>query len=83
MELDSTEAIVSGIEAGLGIGFVSRLAIRKELRLGTLAIATLAGIQMPRPFSLIHAAGPIPAGPAAAFRTFALSQRNPTRPTSS
>ena len=80
MELDSTEAIVSGIEAGLGIGFVSRLAIRKELRLGTLAIATLAGVLMPRPFSLIHAAGPVPPGPAAAFRNFALSQRNSSRP---
>ena len=74
MELDSTEAIVSGIEAGLGVGFLSRLAIRKELRLGTLATATIAGVQMPRAFSLIHTSGPLAEGSAAAFRTFALSQ---------
>ena len=28
MELDSTEAIKSGVEAGLGVGFVSRWALR-------------------------------------------------------
>ena len=31
MDLDSTEAIKSSVEAGLGIGFVSRWAISKEL----------------------------------------------------
>jgi len=33
MELDSTEAIKSAVEAGLGIGFVSRWAIAKDQRL--------------------------------------------------
>ena len=31
MDLDSTEAIKSAVEAGLGVGFVSRWAISKEL----------------------------------------------------
>ena len=74
MELDSTEAIVSGVEAGLGVGFVSEWAIRKELRLGTLATAQVAGLEIRRAFSLIHPAGPVAAGPIAAFRNFALSQ---------
>jgi DNA-binding transcriptional LysR family regulator len=74
MELDSTEAIVSGVEAGLGVGFVSEWAIRKELRLGTLATAQLASIESRRAFSIIRLAGPVTAGAAAAFRTFALSQ---------
>ena len=34
MELDSTEAIKSAVEAGLGAGFVSRWAIAKDLRVG-------------------------------------------------
>src|SRR6266404_725975 len=36
MELDSTEAIKSAVEAGLGVGFVSRRAIQKEVKLDTL-----------------------------------------------
>jgi DNA-binding transcriptional LysR family regulator len=71
MELDSTEAIVSGVEAGLGVGFVSESAIGKELRLGTLRIVSLEGVVIERDFSLIHRAGQEPAGPAASFRRFA------------
>jgi DNA-binding transcriptional LysR family regulator len=73
MELDSTEAIVSGVEAGLGVGFVSEWAMRKELRLGTIATASVEGIEIHRAFSLIRPAGPVTAGPVAAFRSFALS----------
>jgi DNA-binding transcriptional LysR family regulator len=74
MELDSTEAILAGVEAGLGVGFVSEWAIRKELRLGTLAIAQIAGLDIRRAFSLIRPAGPVQAGAVAAFRSFALSE---------
>ena len=44
MELDSTEAVKSAVEAGLGVGFVSRWAIAKELELGTLKIAEVGGV---------------------------------------
>ena len=60
MELDSTEAIVSGVEAGLGVGFVSEWAIRKELRLGTLRYRTVASLDIRRAFSMIRRAGPVP-----------------------
>ena len=73
MELDSTEAIVSGVEAGLGVGFVSEWAMRKELRLGTVATASIEGMHILRAFSLIRPSGPVPAGPIAAFRSFAMS----------
>jgi LysR family transcriptional regulator, transcriptional activator of the cysJI operon len=73
MELDSTEAIISGVEAGLGIGFVSELAIQKELRLRTLARVPVAGLEILRAFSLIRQAGPLATGPAA-FRNFALER---------
>ncbi len=72
MNLDSTEAIKSAVEAGLGIGFVSRWAISKELELGTLKVAEVAGLRVVRHFSLISRTGPEPQGPAGAFRTFAL-----------
>ena len=71
MELDSTEAIVSGVEAGLGVGFVSESAIRKELRLGALSVLNVDGISIERNFSLIYRAGQEPVGQAAAFRRFA------------
>ncbi|WP_263374605.1 LysR family transcriptional regulator [Granulicella aggregans] len=71
MELDSTEAILSGVEAGLGVGFVSESAIGKELRLGTVRIVNLQGVVIERDFSLIYRAGQEPVGAAAAFRRFA------------
>lgn len=74
MNLDSTEAIKSAVEAGLGVGFVSRWAISKELELGALKVANVAGLAMARQFSLISRTGPEPQGPAAAFRTFALGR---------
>lgn len=74
MNLDSTEAIKSAVEAGLGIGFVSRWAISKELELGSLRVAAVAGLTMTRDFSLIARKGPRPQGPSAAFRTFALER---------
>ena len=74
MNLDSTETIKSAVEAGLGVGFVSRWAISKELELGALKVAKVAGLAMARQFSLISRTGPEPQGPAAAFRTFALGR---------
>jgi DNA-binding transcriptional LysR family regulator len=74
MNLDSTEAIKSAVEAGLGVGFVSRWAISKELELGALKVAQVAGLAMARQFSLVSRTGPEPQGPAAAFRTFALGR---------
>ena len=72
MELDSTGAIVAAVEAGLGVGIVSGLAIRKELRLGTIATVNVTGLEMKRAYSLIRKRGPVEAGPAAIFREYAL-----------
>ena len=72
MNLDSTEAIKSAVEAGLGIGFVSRWAISKEVELGALKIVEVKGLRIARDFSLISRVGPELQGPAGAFRAFAL-----------
>jgi DNA-binding transcriptional LysR family regulator len=74
MELDSTEAIVSGVEAGLGVGFVSQWAIGKEVRLGTVTPIRIEGLQILRDFSLVRPLGPAVDGPGSVFRRFALAQ---------
>jgi LysR family transcriptional regulator, transcriptional activator of the cysJI operon len=74
MDLDSTEAIKSAVEAGLGIGFVSQWAISKELELGVLQTAPVRGLQMSRHFSLVTRTGPEQQGAPGAFREFALAR---------
>jgi LysR family transcriptional regulator, transcriptional activator of the cysJI operon len=71
MELDSTEAIKSAVEAGLGVGFVSRWAIAKDLRLGrSFKIVEIRGMRMQRDFVVVVAKGPEPQGLAQEFRRF-------------
>jgi DNA-binding transcriptional LysR family regulator len=72
MELDSTEALLSAVEAGLGVTFVSLWAVRNQLRLGTLKLARVRGVTFSRMFSLAYPAGPGPTGNSAAFRSFLL-----------
>ena len=74
MNLDSSEAIKSAVEAGLGVGFVSRWAIAKELELGILKIVDIPGLRVTRSFSLARRAGPVPQGPAGCFRSFAMER---------
>ena len=52
MELDSTEGLLSAVEVGLGITFVSRWSVHKQLMLGTLKIARVGGVTFSRTFSL-------------------------------
>ncbi len=75
MELDSTEAIKSAVEAGLGVGFVSRWAIAKDLRLGqNFKIVEVEGLRIQRDFLVTFAKGPEPQGMAREFRRFLLSR---------
>jgi DNA-binding transcriptional LysR family regulator len=62
MEVDSTEGILASIEAGLGVGFVSRRAIRRALLLGTLKMVPIRGVRLSRRFSMIYNHGPEPTG---------------------
>ena len=74
MELDSSEAIKSAVEAGFGVGVVSRWAIAKDLRLGpAFRIVEIRGIRFSRHFLMISPKGPEQAGPAAEFRNFVLA----------
>ncbi len=73
MELDSTEGLLSAVEAGLGAAFVSRWAVRNQLALGTLRLARVRGLRLARMFSIAYPAGPEPAGNAGLFRRFLLT----------
>ena len=80
MELDSTEAIKSAVEAGLGVGFVSRWAIAKDLRLDTsFKIVEVEGLSIKREFLLAYAAGPEPQGLGQEFRRFLFSRAGTQR----
>jgi DNA-binding transcriptional LysR family regulator len=73
MELDSTEGLLSAVEAGLGVTFVSRWAVRNQLSLGTLKIARVRGLKLSRQLSIAYPAGPAPTGNVGAFHRFLLS----------
>ena len=80
MELDSTEAIKSAVEAGLGIGFVSRWAIAKDLRLGSsFKIVEIEGLRIKREFLVAYAAGPDSLGLASEFRRFVFARAGTQR----
>ncbi len=73
LELDSTEGLLSAVEAGLGLTFVSRWAVRNQLALGTLKLARVRDLALARRFSLAYAAGPEPGGSVGAFRALLLA----------
>ncbi len=75
MELDSTEAIKSGVAAGLGIGFVSRWALRDGDSPGVRAVP-VAGLRIKRSFQFVYPQGPEPVGAAGAFLRVARQFRN-------
>lgn len=74
MTFDSTEGLLSAVEAGLGVAFVSRWAVRAQLALGTLKIARVRGLELRRGFAVATVAGPEPVGVVGAFRRFVLER---------
>ena len=65
----------SVVEAGLGIGFVSRWAIAKDMRLdNSFKIVEVEGLRVRRKFLIAFAAGPAPLGLALEFRRFLLAR---------
>jgi LysR family transcriptional regulator, transcriptional activator of the cysJI operon len=82
MTFDSTEGLLSAVEAGLGIAFVSRWAVRNQLALGTLKLARVKGLNLARMFSLATATGPEPTGTVGAFHRFVLENAEQWAPRS-
>lgn len=80
MELDSTEAIKSAVVAGLGVEFVSRWAIAKDLRLDhSFKIVEVEGLSIERQFLVAHASGHEPQGLALEFRRFLIARADMQR----
>ena len=83
MEFDSTEGIITAVEAGLGIGFASLWSISKELQVGSLRVVPIRGVQIKRPLSVAHPLGQEPQGIALAFFNYLRSRHpmiSPPRP---
>ncbi|MFP3440944.1 LysR substrate-binding domain-containing protein, partial [Pantoea sp. SIMBA_133] len=53
MAFGSTQLIKESVEAGIGIGILSKWTIRKELKLGTLKILELPNFRYTRTFSIL------------------------------
>ncbi|HEX9081390.1 MAG TPA: LysR family transcriptional regulator [Holophagaceae bacterium] len=71
-----TEAIKACVLLGLGIGFLSRWSIQREVRQGLLEVVPLPDLAIPRTFSWVQGGGGAP-GLAAAFLRHA--QAHPPR----
>ena len=67
MEMGLQESAKAAVEAGYGVSFLSELAVERELRLGTLDTAEVAGIDASRDFSAVRPAGHDPSRLVAAF----------------
>lgn len=63
IDVNSTEAIVSAVEAGLGIGFVPLMAVEKALKLGTVQRIPLEKGPIRRELTIALPNGPDPRGP--------------------
>ena len=52
--LGSTQAVINGVDAGLGVSFVSALAARHGERAGTIATAALSGVTLERDLFMVY-----------------------------
>lgn len=73
LELGSTEAIKQGVMAGLGLGFVSRFAIRDELEAGRLREVAIHGVHVERTLWLVAPARKVQPAPVRLFQAFLLA----------
>ena len=65
--VSSSEAIKQAVLAGCGIAFISEMAVRQELKHGTLVPIKLTGLTLTRSFSLVQRRGRTLSPAAAAF----------------
>jgi DNA-binding transcriptional LysR family regulator len=73
LELGSTEAIKQGVMAGLGLGFVSRFAIRDEVATGRLRIVPIEGVHVERQLWLVAPVRHVQPAAVQLFQAFLLA----------
>ena len=71
LELGLQESVRSAVRAGYGVAFISRSAVAADLDAGTIAAASVAGLEPAREISLVRPTGRTPTRVAAAFVDFA------------
>jgi len=63
VDMNSTEAIISAVEAGLGVGFVPVMAVDKALKMDSVKVIPLENGPICRELSIALLGGPIIGGP--------------------
>lgn len=74
MEVGSNEAIKQGVQAGLGLGLLSRATIEQELALKRLVVLDVEGFPIMRHWYVVHRRGKRLTPAAAAFKDFLLQE---------
>jgi len=74
MEVGSNEAIKQSVQAGLGLGLLSRATIEQELTLKRLVVLDIAEFPIMRQWFVVHRRGKRLSAAAEAFRTFLLHE---------
>jgi DNA-binding transcriptional LysR family regulator len=74
MEVGSNEAIKQSVQAGLGLGLLSRATIEQELTLKRLVVLDVADFPIMRHWYLVHRRGKRLSTVAEAFRQFMLKE---------
>ena len=54
MEMDNPEAVKQGVQAGLGVAFLSRFAVKPELKAGTLVVVRVRELTIHRELKIAY-----------------------------
>jgi DNA-binding transcriptional LysR family regulator len=82
IDINSTEAIIAAVEAGLGVGFVPRMALEKALKIGCVRVIPLENGPIRRELSIALLHGPEPKGPVGQLLELVRASRFGSRPES-
>jgi DNA-binding transcriptional LysR family regulator len=74
MEMETNEAIKQAVQAGMGLGILSKHSIGLELETGRLAVVKVEGFPLLRHWYVAHRANKRLSGAAAAFKAFLLAR---------
>lgn len=74
MEVSGAEALKQSVQAGLGLGLMSRDAVRMELNAGLVVELDVKGLPIQRHWYLVHHQGKRLSPPAQAFKDFVLGE---------
>jgi len=74
MEVSSDEAIKQSVQAGLGLGIMSRDAVQNEMQLGHLIVPDILHFPIMRQWHVLHRKGKRLSPIALAFKTFLLNE---------